>query len=98
MAVDAADALGVPRPVQHVQQELVEDGFVAARTRDDHGVGGGRRHSTSSWNKRHSHNAELSVGLLYRIQLRKIEFELFIRSYQKIKLVGCEGYSLIYYF
>ncbi|KAJ8885898.1 hypothetical protein PR048_012104 [Dryococelus australis] len=42
VAVVAAHALGVPRALQHVQQELVEDGLVAARARHDHGAGGAR--------------------------------------------------------
>lgn len=41
VTVDTANTLGVPRPVQHIQQELVEDGLVAASACDDHG--GGRR-------------------------------------------------------
>lgn len=51
VAVDAADAVRMPRPVQHVQQELVEDGLVAARAGDDHRGGGGRWPGTSAWNK-----------------------------------------------
>lgn len=31
VTVDALDAFRVPRPVQHVQKELIHNGFVAAR-------------------------------------------------------------------
>lgn len=36
MAVVTPDAVGVPRPLQYVQQELVQDGLVAARAGDQH--------------------------------------------------------------
>lgn len=39
--VVAAHALGVPRALQHVEQELVQDGLGATRTLDDHTGGGG---------------------------------------------------------
>ena len=34
--IGASDAFGVPRSVQHRQQELVEDWAIAAGTRHDH--------------------------------------------------------------
>lgn len=36
VTVEAAYALRVPRPLQDVQQELVQDGLVAARARYQH--------------------------------------------------------------
>jgi hypothetical protein len=51
VAVVTPDALGVPRSVQHIQQELIQDGFVAGGARDDHVAGGrveGRRGGRSA--------------------------------------------------
>ena len=38
MAVEAADALGRPGTVQHVEKELVQDGFFTSSANDDHCV------------------------------------------------------------
>lgn len=42
VAVHTADTLGVPRPVENIQKEFVQDWLVTAGTGDDHGVGGRR--------------------------------------------------------
>lgn len=40
VAVVTPDALCVPRSVQHIQQELIQNGLVAGGARDDHVAGG----------------------------------------------------------
>lgn len=40
MAVEASDTVRVPRPLQNIQEELIQDGFVAASACDKHPCSG----------------------------------------------------------
>jgi len=71
-AVVTPHALGVPRALQYVEQELVQDGLGAARTLDDHagGSGGVQRggvgptctHDHRDFRARHSVGTNLREG------------------------------------